>query len=56
MKSYKPKVKGDLEKIKAAVEMLAHASAGDLFWRGIINSGKEASHLLREFARITAFR
>jgi len=37
--------------------LLAHAKRpGDLFGRGIINSGKEASHLLREFARITGFR
>ena len=34
MKSYKPKVKGDLDKIKAAVDMLANAEAADhLFGR-----------------------
>src|ERR1043166_965433 len=52
MKSYKPKVKGDLDKIKAAVEMLANARKPIIYsGGGIINSGKEASHLLREFAR-----
>jgi acetolactate synthase I/II/III large subunit len=56
MKSYKPKVKGDLDKIKAAVEMLAHAKRPIIYsGGGIINSGPEASHLLREFARITGF-
>ena len=56
MKSYKPKVKGDLDKIKAAVDMLANAKRPIIYTGGgIINSGKEASHLLREFARLTGF-
>ena len=56
MKSYKPKVKGDLDKIKAAVDMLANAKKPIIYsGGGIINSGKEASHLLREFARLTGF-
>src|SRR5437660_3047131 len=56
MKSYKPKVKGDLEKIKAAVDMLANAKRPIIYsGGGIINSGREASHLLREFARLTGF-
>src|SRR3954464_10974784 len=56
MKSYKPKVKGDIDRIKAAVEMLAHAKRPIIYsGGGIINSGPEASHLLREFARITGF-
>src|SRR6187402_3619696 len=44
MKSYKPKVKGDLDKIKAAIEMLANAKR-PLFYTGggIINSGPLAS-------------
>src|ERR671939_30912 len=50
MKSYKPKVKGDLDKIKAAVDMLANAKRPIIYsGGGVINSGKEASHLLREF-------
>src|SRR2546423_956950 len=56
IKSYKPKVKGDLDKIKAAVDMLANAKRPIIYsGGGIINSGKEASHLLREFARLTGF-
>src|ERR1700754_2199261 len=56
MKSYKPKVKGDLDKIRAAVDMLANARKPIIYsGGGIINSGPEASHLLREFARITGF-
>src|SRR5215217_9173952 len=56
MKSYRPKVKGDLDKIKAAVDMLANAKKPIIYsGGGIINSGKEASHLLREFARLTGF-
>ena len=56
IKSYKPKVKGDLDKIKAAVDMLAKAKRPIIYsGGGIINSGREASHLLREFARLTGF-
>src|SRR5688572_10370697 len=56
MKSYKPKIKGDLDKIKAAVDMLANARRPIIYsGGGIINSGREASHLLREFARLTGF-
>ena len=56
LKSYKPKVKGDLDKIKAAVEMLANAKRPIIYTGGgIINSGPEASQLLREFARLTGF-
>ncbi len=56
IKSYKPQVKGDLDKIKAAVDMLANAKR-PLFYTGggIINSGPEASQLLREFVRLTGF-
>jgi acetolactate synthase-1/2/3 large subunit len=53
---YHPKVKGDIEKIKAAVEMMGRAKR-PLFYTGggVINSGKEASHLLRELVRLTGF-
>ncbi len=55
-KSYKPKVKGDLDKIKAAVELMANAKR-PIFYTGggVINSGPEASQLLRELARLTGF-
>src|SRR6187401_1649577 len=56
LKSYRPKVKGDIDKIKVAVDMLANAKRPIIYsGGGIINSGKEASHLLREFARMTGF-
>src|SRR6187397_1430156 len=56
LKSYKPKVKGDIDKIKVAVDMLANAKKPIIYsGGGIINSGREASHLLLEFARLTGF-
>ncbi len=55
-KGYQPKVKGDLDKIKAAVELMAKAKR-PLFYTGggVINSGKAASDLLRELVKITRF-
>ena len=55
-KGYQPKLKGDIGKIKAAVEMMSKAKR-PLFYTGggIINSGPEASHLLREFVKLTGF-
>ena len=41
MKSYQPKVKGDLDKIKAAIDMLANAKKPIIYsGGGIINSGQ----------------
>src|SRR3569623_1032113 len=53
---YKPRVKGDLEKIKHAVSLMAHAKK-PLFYTGggVINSGKAASELLRELVKLTGF-
>jgi acetolactate synthase-1/2/3 large subunit len=53
---YQPKLKGDLAKIKAAVEMMRSAKR-PLFYTGggVINSGPEASHLLRELVNLTGF-
>src|ERR1700741_4022885 len=53
---YQPKIKGDLNKIKAAVEMMRQAKR-PLFYTGggVINSGPEASHLLRELVKLTGF-
>src|ERR1700739_676163 len=53
---YQPKVKGDLAKIKAAVEMMRTAKR-PLFYTGggVINSGPEASHLLRELVKLSGF-
>jgi acetolactate synthase I/II/III large subunit len=53
-KSYKPQVKGDLQLIETAVEMLAAAERPILYTGGgIINSGPGASQVLRELQRIT---
>jgi acetolactate synthase-1/2/3 large subunit len=53
---YKPKVKGDIEAVKHAVEMMANAKR-PLFYTGggVINSGKHASALLTELVKITGF-
>ena len=53
---YQPKLKGDINKIKAAVEMMRTAKR-PLFYTGggVINSGPEASHLLRELVNLTGF-
>src|SRR5712691_3987802 len=55
-KTYRPKLKGDIDKIKAAVELMRHAKR-PLFYTGggVINSGAEASVLLREFVKLTGF-
>jgi acetolactate synthase-1/2/3 large subunit len=53
-RTYRPRVKGDLAKIEAAVEMLASAERPILYTGGgIINSGPGASQLLRDLARLT---
>ncbi len=55
-KGYKPKLKGDLDKIKAAVEMMKQAKR-PLFYTGggVINSGPKASKLLREIVKASGF-
>jgi acetolactate synthase-1/2/3 large subunit len=55
-KGYRPKLKGDLEHIKAAIELMRHAKR-PLFYTGggIVNSGPEASHFLRELVKLTGF-
>jgi acetolactate synthase-1/2/3 large subunit len=55
-KTYTPKLKGDIEKIKLAVDLISKARR-PLFYTGggVINSGNEASHLLREFVKLTGF-
>jgi acetolactate synthase-1/2/3 large subunit len=55
-KTYQPKVKGDLDKIRAAVDLMARAKRPVFYTGGgVINSGKEASHLLRELVKMTGF-
>ena len=53
---YRPKLKGDPERIKAAVALMRSAKR-PLFYTGggIINSGPQASVLLRELVRTTGF-
>jgi acetolactate synthase-1/2/3 large subunit len=55
-KTYNPRVKGDLERIKAAVALMAQAKR-PIFYTGggVINSGPEASQLLRELVKATGF-
>ena len=51
-----PKLKGDPDRIKAAVELMARAKR-PLFYTGggVVNSGPQASALLRELVRLTGF-
>ncbi len=54
--SYKPRTQGDLNQIKAAVELMAGAKKPVLYTGGgVVNSGPEASHLLRELVDLTGF-
>ena len=55
-KTYRPRVKGDLEKIREAVEMIANAER-PIFYTGggIINAGPKASALLTQFVRMTGY-
>ena len=55
-KTYRPRVKGDLEKIREAVEMIANAER-PIFYTGggIINAGPRASALLTQFVRMTGY-
>jgi acetolactate synthase I/II/III large subunit len=55
-KGYRPKIKGDLDRIKAAIEIMRHAKR-PLFYTGggVVNSGPEASHFLRELVKLTGF-
>src|SRR3989441_9248679 len=53
-KGYRPKLKGDLARIKAAIELMQNAKR-PLFYTGggVVNSGPEASQLLRELVKLT---
>ena len=54
--SYQPRMQGDMEAIKAAVAMMAQAKRPIIYsGGGVINSGAEASHLLRELVDLTGF-
>ena len=54
--SYHPKVDGDADAIRHAVELMAGAKKPVIYsGGGVINSGPEASHLLRELVELTGF-
>src|SRR5256712_4714803 len=55
-KGYKPKVKGDLDKIEAALALMKNAKR-PLFYTGggIIKAGPRASLLLRQLGQLTGF-
>jgi acetolactate synthase-1/2/3 large subunit len=55
-KGYRPKIEGDPEKIRQAVEMMA-AARRPLFYTGggVINSGPAACQRLRDLAKLTGF-
>ncbi len=54
--SYNPPVQGDMEAIKAAVELMTQAKKPIIYsGGGVVNSGPEASHLLRELVELTDF-
>ncbi len=55
-KSYQPKLQGDLEAIREAIELMANAKHPVIYTGGgVVNSGPEASHLLRELVQLTNF-
>ena len=55
-KSYQPKLAGDLDKIRDAIELMATAKRPIIYsGGGVINSGREASQLLRELVELTGF-
>ena len=55
-RSYRPRVKGDLAKIKEAVDLIENAKR-PIFYTGggIINAGAAASNFLAEFVRATGY-
>ncbi len=55
-KTYRPQLKGDMGKIQAAVELMAKAKR-PIFYTGggVINSGPQASMLLRELVSLTGY-
>jgi acetolactate synthase I/II/III large subunit len=54
--SYQPKIQGDLNAIKAAIALMKQAKRPVFYTGGgVINSGPEASRLLRELVALTGF-
>jgi acetolactate synthase-1/2/3 large subunit len=56
LKSYQPKVQGNLDSIRAAIDLMAGAKRPVIYsGGGVVNAGPEASHLLRELVHLTNF-
>ncbi|HET9715386.1 MAG TPA: acetolactate synthase 3 large subunit [Pseudolabrys sp.] len=53
---YRPKLKGDMDGIRQAIDLMAHAKR-PLFYTGggVINSGRAACDLLRELVNLTGY-
>ena len=55
-KSYRPQIKGDLNAVRQAIELMAGAKKPVFYTGGgVINSGPHASQLLRELVQLTGF-
>ncbi|CAM5764820.1 acetolactate synthase [Labrys miyagiensis] len=55
-KTYRPRLEGDADKIKAAVALIAGAKKPVFYTGGgVINAGPRATALLREFAKLTGY-
>ncbi|MFL5259111.1 MAG: acetolactate synthase 3 large subunit [Hyphomicrobiales bacterium] len=55
-RTYRPKVKPDQKAVAAAIELIARAKRPVFYTGGgVINSGRRASELLREFVGLTGF-
>ena len=55
-KTYKPQLKGDIEAIYTAVDLISKAKKPVFYTGGgVINSGPQASQLLRELVKLTGF-
>jgi acetolactate synthase I/II/III large subunit len=55
-KTYRPAVKGDMDKIRTAVDLMARAKRPVFYTGGgVVNSGPQAAALLRELVRLTGF-
>ena len=55
-RTYQPRTQGDLDQIKTAVELMASAERPIIYsGGGVINSGTEATNLLRELVDLTGF-
>ncbi len=54
--AYSPKTQGDMSQIEAAIELMVSAERPIIYsGGGVVNSGAEASQLLRELVKLTGF-